>query len=237
MEIKTEKLFEWWRAAYSKSISCCFHLRIGRYDNWIPKSLKISRKLRSFISLVRSMGFHIGSLRHTWRTVSVLFIDCDPNLPPIEGKMIYSVDKVTFSGAHFHFITPMNLNYAFECYAENVWDDTDFFFASASFFCSPFITKVAMATTQRRHLFYEFCLNNNILFFFSFQQNKNNEDKNEIDSWKWWNFENPYTSIRLAVLKMVGLMLIGFTTVAFSTENVAAKHLFSRASIINIKSW
>lgn len=28
-----------------------------------------------------------------------------------------------------------------------------------------------------------------------------------------------------------------FTTVAFSTENVAAKHLFSRASIINIKSW
>lgn len=128
MEIKTEKLFEWWRAAYSKSISCCFHLRIGRYDNWIPKSLKISRKLRSFISLVRSMGFHIGSLRHTWRTVSVLFIDCEPNLPPIEGKMIYSVDKVTFSGAHFHFITPMNLNYAFECYAENVWDDTDFFF-------------------------------------------------------------------------------------------------------------
>lgn len=127
MEIKTEKLFEWWRAAYSKSISCCFHLRIGRYDNWIPKSLKISRKLRSFISLVRSMGFHIGSLRHTWRTVSVLFIDCEPNLPPIEGKMIYSVDKVTFSGAHFHFITPMNLNYAFECYAENVWDDTDFF--------------------------------------------------------------------------------------------------------------
>lgn len=125
-------------------------LSFGSWSSWQSNSKASKKNIREFLTesvlgyTLNSVGvlLHASDQRHTRRAHWK------------QWKMICFLDKVTFS-TRFHFIKPMNLNYAFRMLCGKCWDDMENMFNFFFFFHFSFITKVAIATTRRRHLFYE----------------------------------------------------------------------------------
>lgn len=120
-----------------KSISCCFHLGVGRHDNRnsIVSKIKKNKKKKESTEIIRGY-IDFG------RCLAAMLLPVDQR-----WKMICFLDKVTFS-TRFHFIKPMNLNYAFRMLCGKCWVDmkifSHFFFLLFRFYISYLLQRLLL---------------------------------------------------------------------------------------------